>query len=139
MLGSSSIVGISPEKLSEVRRISLLGRSINLRNIEVLSRCKLEALVLGLHQDEYAAPLQGLLRKEGEIRRSLRSLRVKNAGCLTTDDIWCLRRLEQIEEIEFEGGISNACLSMMSEGGDVAVEKALRKSKDEAAGMVAGR
>ena len=127
--GSSSIVGISPEKLSGVRGISLSGRSIDSGNIEMLSRCRLEALVLDLNWCEYELPLQGLLRKEGEIRRSLRSLRVKCAGYLTADDIWCLRKLKQIEEIEFEGRISNACLSMMSEGGDVEVAKVLRRVK----------
>ena len=127
--GTCSIVDISPEKLSGVRGISLYGRSIDSGNIEILSRCKLEALVLNLNWCEYELPLQGLLRREGEIRRSLRSLRVECAEYLTADDIWCLRRLEQIEEIELEGRISNTCLSMMSEGGDVEVAKVLRRVK----------
>ena len=111
-VGCSPVEGISHQKLSSARGLGLLYTDADKECIKTISQCRLEALVLGVRAREQGTLVRCLL--QGEIRKSLKSLRIENAGHLTVEDIHALAMLEKIEMIDIEGTMSNECLWAMS-------------------------
>ena len=116
--GRSPIEKIDLERLLLAKGFGMFGANVNQASVGRISQCKVEALVLGLHPGEQAAVLHHLL--QGEIRRSLRRLRVEGIEHLCAEDIWALARLENVKEIDLVGMVGCKCLRIMGESSKVA-------------------
>ena len=112
---------ITLDKLPLPKSVGLFGRSINDENIRVISQCSLEVLTLRI-RGKRGAGLHSIL--QGEIRKSLKRLRVEDAEYLGAEDMRALMGLRVLKELELEGVMSSECLRAM--GGEGKVSQALQ-------------